>query len=63
MMLGYSTVMGTPPSSSKEVKDLYTTGISFYQSPKSNKEEMQNNDMNNKTMLGLSGKTFKNIVC
>ena len=59
MMLGYFTVIGTSASSSKEVKNLYTTGISFYPSPRSNEEEIQDNDTINETMPGLSGKILR----
>ena len=63
MMLGYSKVISTATSGSKKIKDLYTTGISFYQSLKSDDNESQDNHINDKVTPGLSGKVFKDVVC
>ena len=60
MMLSYSYVAGnsTQPGS-KEVKDLYITGVCFYQEKNSNERthEVKNN------VPGVSGNIFKDILC
>ena len=60
MMLSYSYVAGnsTQPGS-KEVKDLYTTGIYFYQETSCN--ESTHEVM--KTFPGVNGNIFKDILC
>ena len=67
MMLGYSTIVGMYDTNNKATRDLYTTGISFYQKDASKRDTQE--DQNNKTqkstkfMPGKSGKLFKDILC
>ena len=60
MMLSYSYVAGhsTQPGS-KEVKDLYTTGVCSYQETNSNEHVHEQK----KTVPGVSGNVFKGILC
>ena len=59
MMLDYSPLASTTTLSDKTTKDLYTTGISFYQNVGDDNEEI------NQTPLvpGVSGKVHKNVKC
>ena len=59
-MLSYSYVAGhsTQPGS-KEVKDLYTTGVCSYQETNSNEHVHEQK----KTVPGVSGNVFKGILC
>ena len=62
MMLSYSPILGNVNTSNKTTKDLYTTGISFYQSANKNK----NNDTSNEAISfvpGTSGRIFNDIKC
>ena len=63
MVLGYSTVISTSPSNSKEIKYLYTTSISFYQSSTSKDSDVQTNQSDDEVIPGLSGKVFKDVLC
>ena len=63
MMLGYSKVIGTSPSNSKEIKDLYTTSMSFYQSSTSKNSDVQTIQSDDEVIPGLSGKVFKDVLC
>ena len=58
MMLIYSLVVGNTNPGNKEIKDLYTTVISFYQSP----TESQEAEPLNKITPGASGNKTKNIL-
>ena len=61
MMLSYSSVVASVNPSNKEIKDLYTTGISFYQA--TTPTDHHNTEPPNKIVPGVSGKTSKNIMC
>ena len=63
MMLGYSLLVLTSSNSlDKNTKDLYTTGVSFYQANYT--KTINNNDLENITVIpGVDGKLFKNVKC
>ena len=59
MILSYSPVVVSVNPGKKEIKDLYTTGISFHQAP----ADSHGIEPSNKIVPGISGKTSKNILC
>ena len=60
MMLSYSYIAGnSTQSGSKEVKDLYTTRVCFYQEMNSNERAHEEKQ----TVPGVSGNIFKYILC
>ena len=61
-MLSYSPLVGTSTSSEKSTKDLYTTGISFYQTNGENNTVDKGQHQLTITP-GASGKVFENVKC
>ena len=59
MMLGYSPLVVPSSLSEQSTKDLYTSGVSFYQV----KERKGANNSTKQLVPGVSGKVHKNITC
>ena len=62
MMLSYSLLVGNAQYGNKEIKELYTTGIFFYQSLEPTVNSCDK-DSNKEVVAGVSGNVFKNILC
>ena len=60
MMLSYFPLVKNIQHGNKELKELYTTGILFYQSPE---PTMDNKNTDKEVVAGTSGNIFKNILC
>ena len=54
LMLGYSHLVGSASNIDKNIKDLYTTGVSFYQALNNGQEQPED---------GSNGKIFQSIKC
>ena len=59
MMLGYSPLVIPSSLSEQSTKDLYTSGVSFYQIA----ERKGANNSTKRPVPGVSGKVHKNITC
>ena len=61
MMLGYSPLVVPSSLSKQSTKDLYTSGVSFYQVAEGKERNGTRNTR--QPVPGVSGKTHKNITC